>query len=73
MEAAGKTDDALGAYASALEVRCEYLPAIQGTARLFVRAGRADDRLPCWLELIALRSLDPDWQNWARMNLAKRP
>ncbi len=66
MEAAGKNDEALGAYASALEVRAEYLPAIQGTARLLVREGREDGRLPTWLEVIALRSDQEAWRDWAR-------
>ena len=72
MEAAGRTDDALGAYASALEVRSEYLPAIQGAARLLVRQSRDDDRLPQWLEEIAYRA-DASWAAWARTALARRP
>ena len=72
MEAAGKVDDALGAYASALEVRPEYLPAIQGMARLMVYAGRGDERLRGWLEEVATRSTDAGWREWAKSRLASR-
>ncbi|MEM7305646.1 MAG: hypothetical protein AAF682_03195 [Planctomycetota bacterium] len=72
MEAAGRTDDALGAYASALEVRSEHLPAIQGAARLLVREGRQDARLAGWLEDIALRGTGERWRAWAQQTRAAR-
>jgi Tfp pilus assembly protein PilF len=65
-EAAGRTDDALGAYASALEVRAEYMPAVQGMARLLVRQGRTSERLAAMLDDIALRSANEAWGGWAR-------
>jgi Tfp pilus assembly protein PilF len=65
-EAAGRTDDALGAYASALEVRAEYMPAVQGMARLLVRQGRTSERLAAMLDDIALRSANEAWRVWAR-------
>jgi Tfp pilus assembly protein PilF len=71
MEAAGKTEDALGAYASALEVRSEYLPAMQGMARLLVREGRDDNRLRPMLDEIALRSNDAVWRDWAALERAR--
>ena len=71
MEAAGKTDEALGAFASALEVREEYLPAIQGMARLLVREGRDDDRLDWLLREITMRASDDRWRDWAALELAR--
>jgi Tfp pilus assembly protein PilF len=71
-EAAGRTDDALGAYASALKVRAEYMPAVQGMARLLVRAGRRDDRRESLLEEVALHAPDPAWRAWARAQIASR-
>jgi len=71
-EAAGRTDDALGAYASALEVRSEYMPAVQGMARLLVRAGRGDARLESLLEAVAMQSTDSVWRAWAGSELARR-
>ena len=71
MEAAGKTNDALGAYASALEVRSEYIPAMQGMARLLIREGRDDDQLGPMLDEIALRSNDAAWRHWAMLERAR--
>ncbi len=42
LERAGKTDDALEAYDAALAVYDNFLPALQGKARLEVVSGRAD-------------------------------
>ena len=72
MEAAGRTADALGAYASALELRAEYLPAMQGLARLLVRTDGQDERLTELLAHIALASPDAQWRDWAALELAKR-
>ncbi len=71
MEAAGKRDEALEGYASALEVRSEYLPAMQGMARLLVREGREDNRLRPMLDQIVLRSNDAAWRDWAALELAR--
>ncbi len=70
MEAAGKTDEALNGYASALEVRSEYLPAMQGMARLLVRE-RSDNRLGPMLDEIVLRSSDAAWRDWAALELTR--
>ena len=67
----GKADEALGAYASALEVRSEYLPAMQGMARLLVREGRHDDRLMPLLDEVAIRSNDAAWRDWAGLERAR--
>jgi Tfp pilus assembly protein PilF len=71
-EAAGRTDDALGAYASALEVRAEYMPAVQGMARLLVRADREGGRLESLLQEVAMRGTDSTWRDWAGAELARR-
>lgn len=72
LEAAGRTDDALDAYASALEVYPEHLPSMQAMASLQVRTGRADDRTPGMLREIALRGDDETWRTWAQGQLAMR-
>ncbi|MCA9289321.1 MAG: hypothetical protein KDA05_12085 [Phycisphaerales bacterium] len=64
LESAGRTHDAIDAYATALEVAPGYLPAIQGMASLQVRTGNADHRTPGLLDEIAMRG-DPAWRNWA--------
>lgn len=75
-EKAGRTDDALGAYASALEVYPQHLQATQGLVRLQIRTGRTDDRTIAMLDDIALRGEDERWRHWARqesLKLASRP
>lgn len=71
LERAGRVDDAIESYGSALDVAPEHLPAIQGLARLHLRAGRSDERLGGWLSDIALRG-DEQWRQWARVEMARR-
>ncbi len=70
LEAAGRTNDALDAYASALEVYPEHLPSMQAMASLQVRTGRADDRTPGMLREIAMRGESDTWKSWARTQMA---
>ena len=71
LEMAGKVEDALAGYKTALEVYPDYLPAIEGLARLSARLGKNGDKLPDWLGSIAMRAEDPAWKEWARARLAK--
>ncbi len=66
LEQAGRTEDALRAYDTALEVAPESVPAMQGAAALVVRAGREDARLAGWLDRIAFAGGTPSWQEWAQ-------
>lgn len=70
LERAGKVDDALQAYDSALAVHDNYLPAMQGKARLQIAAGRTDRATPFVLDQIALRGEAP-WRDWALLWKAK--
>ncbi|MCP4003690.1 MAG: hypothetical protein GY725_05795 [bacterium] len=72
LDHAGRENDAFDAYETALEVAPGYLPAIQGIARLTVRTGRDDARLPTWLDEIVLAGEDESWRNWAR-RMASKP
>ena len=72
LEEAGKVEEALATYDAALEVYPGYLPAIQGLARLTLRAGRDDARLGGWLEEIAMRSDDARWRSWALEHKTRR-
>ena len=71
LERAGRPADAAEAYLAALEERADYLPAVQGIALLTVCQRWSDDRLPAWLELVALRSKAADWRSWALRELAR--
>lgn len=71
LERAGRTDDALQHYTGALEVQPGFLPAIQGLARLQVRAKRTDERTAALLDEIALRGDTQQWRAWARLERLK--
>lgn len=64
-EQAGRVDDALAAYVSALEVQPEHLPALQGLTKLQVKHHREDDRTMERLRVIALQG-DERWRAWAQ-------
>lgn len=66
LERAGRTDDALANYDSALAAFDNYLPALMGKARLQIRAGRADSETLEALSEIALRG-DEEWRRWAEL------
>ena len=66
LERAGREDEAISAYTAALEVYPDYLPAMQGLARQAVRDGSRSEQLDAWLREIAMRSMDPEWRDWAR-------
>lgn len=70
LERAGRTDDALANYDSALAAFDNYLPALMGKARLQVRAGRAGPDTLAALDEIALRG-DEEWRTWAQVWRAK--
>jgi Tfp pilus assembly protein PilF len=72
LEMAGKVEDALASYKAALEVYPDYLPAIEGIARLTVTSGRKDERLPAWLDAIAMRGDSPQWRDWARSSMRRQ-
>ncbi len=72
LERAGRMDDALQAYTSALEAYPDHLPATQALVRLQIRTGRTDTHTRPRLESIALRG-DPTWQTWARLQHARMP
>jgi Tfp pilus assembly protein PilF len=72
LERAGRTDEALSAYASALEVYPDHLPSLEALARLQIKSGKTDARTPHALQEIALRGETERWREWARAELAKR-
>ena len=73
LEQAGRVDDAIEAYETAMQVRPSYLPAVQGIACLMLRSGKSDERVGAWLEDIAMRCDDATWREWAIASRAKRP
>lgn len=64
LEQAGRFDEAVNAYDSALAVYDGFLPALQGKAKLQVRRGDNGPDTLAALDEIALRG-DPQWREWA--------
>jgi tetratricopeptide (TPR) repeat protein len=71
LERAGRTDEALRTYASALEVYPDHLPTIQALTRLELRAGKPTDHTRAHLEAIAMQGKSPEWRAWAQSNLSR--
>jgi tetratricopeptide (TPR) repeat protein len=71
LEKAGRTEEALATYATALEVYPDHLPSIEAMAMLQVRAGKINDRTRRMLEEIALRGETQGWRDWARSQMAR--
>jgi len=72
LEHAGRIDEAMATYDTALEVYPNHLPTMQALARLQVRSDKTDDRTRRFLEEIALRGETPRWREWARGTPAAR-
>jgi tetratricopeptide (TPR) repeat protein len=71
LERAGRTDEALATYATALEVYPDHLPTLEALALLQVRSGKTDQRTRHMLGEIALRGESQRWRDWAREQMAK--
>ncbi len=71
LEKAGRTDEALSGYQSALEVYPDHLPTLEAMARLQIKSGKTDDRTRHALQEIAFRAEDERWRQWARAQVAR--
>ena len=70
LERAGRIDEALAAYDTALEVHTNHVPTIEALTRLQLRYDRTDERTQEFLEEIALRGGTAEWRAWAREQLS---
>jgi tetratricopeptide (TPR) repeat protein len=73
LEEAGRTDDAIATYRTALEVYPEHIPTMEALARLQVRSGRTDPDTTHLLSEVAMRGEAECWREWARFELLKLP
>jgi Tfp pilus assembly protein PilF len=71
LEQAGKTDEAIRTYKTALEVWPGYIGTVQALARLEVSCGRESVELREWLDQIAIQGETDHWRAWARGQLAR--
>jgi tetratricopeptide (TPR) repeat protein len=72
LERAGRTDEALSTFRTALEVYPDHIGAMEGIARLQLRSGKADDGTRHALSEIAMRGESEPWRAWARLQLSKQ-
>ena len=71
LERAGRFEEAMAIYSTALEVYPNYLPAIAGLASLQLRHILTDERTHGFLDEIAMRGETQEWRDWARMQLTR--
>lgn len=71
LETAGRNDEALAMYTTALEVYPDHLPSMQGLVRLQIRTSQRDDRTRRYLDEIALRADSDLWRRWAKFQAAR--
>lgn len=69
-ERAGRVDEALATYKTALEVYPNHIPSVQALTRLQVRSDRRDEQTNGFLTEIALAGETPKWREWAQQQLA---
>lgn len=71
-ERAGRIDEAVAYYGTALEVFPGHIPSTQALVRCQLRHDRPDERTDEYLKGISLKGESDAWQDWARLMLAKR-
>lgn len=67
LEKAGRVDEALAAYAAALEVYPEHLASMEGLVKLQLSSRKTDEKTGHMLDEIALRGESPEWREWAKI------
>lgn len=71
LESAGRSDDAMATYRTALEIYPDYVAAAQGLARLQLKSGKADERTPALLRVVAMQGETQEWRDWAKGELTR--
>ncbi len=71
LESAGRSEEAMETYRTALEVYPDHIGAVQGLARLSIKAGKPDEKTPGFLREIAMRGETPEWREWAKGELTR--
>lgn len=71
LERAGKTDESIATYHTALEVYPGHIQAIKGLTRLEIRSGRTGPGTAGRLDEIALRGESEEWRGWAKLQAAR--
>ncbi len=72
LEVAGRVEDALREYETALEVDPDHVPSMQALARLIRSRDPDSEKLPELLEAIAMRGEPAEWREWAKGEMVRR-
>src|SRR4029077_18598885 len=70
LERAGRVDEAIAMYETALEVYPGHVQSEQALARLIRSSGVKNARLEDYLKDVAMRGETEQWREWARRTLA---
>ncbi len=71
LEHAGRVDEALDEYATALAVYPNHMPTLQAMTRCEIKHSRPTDHTSVHLREIALAGEDQTWRAWAQQQLVK--
>jgi Flp pilus assembly protein TadD len=71
LEKAGRIDEALCTYETALEVHAGHIPTMQAMTRLQVRHNRVDDQTKKMLTEISLSGESEQWRSWAQKQMIR--
>ncbi len=72
LERAGRTDEAISTYRTALEVYPGHIPTYQALTRLQLRKNKPDEQTRPMLQAVAMQGESPSWRDWAQRMLAVR-
>ncbi len=70
LERAGRTDEAISTYRTALEVYPGHIPTYQALTRLQLRKNKPDEQTRPMLQAVALQGESQPWREWAQKMLA---
>ncbi|MCK4872018.1 MAG: tetratricopeptide repeat protein [Phycisphaerales bacterium] len=71
LERAGRIDDAIETFHTALEVHPDHIPTIQALTRCQLRFDRIEERTRDRLEQLAIEGQTHQWREWAKYQLTK--
>jgi len=72
LERAGRTDEAISTYRTALEVYPGHIPTYQALTRLQLRKNKPNEQTRPMLQAVALQGETQPWREWAQKMLAVR-
>lgn len=71
LEIAGRSNEAIDTYKTALEVYPDHIPTLEALTRIQVRTNKRDPQTLARLNTIALQGETQAWRDWARLEAAR--